>query len=181
MQHLAEAGPGRHRRPAPSVAWAAVVTGAWIAVVLIVPAQNPAPAVRSVALFVHLASLLTGFGAVLLVDWFGLMWACRRRTLADVLRTARGAHVPTWAGFAGLLASGAVLGPEPTGMTAIKLAAVLVIGLNGVFAGGLLRRLTRHGDDAPPAGLLMLSLGSAGLSQAAWWTAVVIGFLNSQG
>lgn len=156
-----------------------VVAVAWIAVVLVAPTQDPAPVVRSAALFVHLASLLTGFGAVLLVDWFGLMWACRRRTLADVLRTARGAHVPTWAGFAGLLASGAVLGPEPTGMTAIKLAAVLVIGLNGVCAGGLLRRLTRHGDD-PPGGLLAASLVSAGLSQAAWWTAVVIGFLNSQ-
>jgi hypothetical protein len=164
----------------PLSARAAPVVAAWVTVVLFAQLNEPSQQVHSIALFVHLASMLTGFGAVLLVDWFGLLWAVRRRTLADVLRTAAGAHVPTWAGFTGLLASGALLAPEPTGMTAIKLLAVLVIGLNGVFAGDLLRRLSTFAGSAPPAGLMARSLLAAAVSQVAWWTAVVIGFLNSQ-
>ncbi len=65
-------------------------------------------------------------------------------------------------------------------MTAVKLAAVLVIGLNGAYAGDLLRRLSAISGSSPPPGLVARSLLAAAVSQAAWWTAVVIGFLNSQ-
>lgn len=153
---------------------------AWAAVVILAPQVQTTETVHAVALFAHLGSLLVGFGAVLLVDWFGLLWLARRRTLADVLRTAQGAHVPTWLGFTGLLVSGALLGPDPTPLTTVKLLAVLAVGLNGVFAGTLLSKLSRYEDRRLPATLLIRASAATTLSQGAWWTAVVIGYLNSQ-
>ncbi|MFC4071436.1 hypothetical protein [Actinoplanes subglobosus] len=128
---------------------------------------------HDIALFVHLSSMVIGFGAVLTVDWFGLLWLTGRRTLADVLRVAQGTHVPIWAGFTGLLASGALLG-LPAGPKAL---AVLVIGVNGVYAGVLLRELSRHAT--PPLTLVVRSGAATLISQIAWWTAVVLGHLNS--
>lgn len=115
-----------------------------------------------------------------MVDWFGLLWLVRRRSLADVLRTAQGAHVPTWLGFTGLLVSGGLLGPDPTPLTTVKLLAVLTVGLNGVFAGMVLSRLSRYEDRHLPTTLLIRASAATTLSQGAWWTAVVIGYLNSQ-
>ena len=153
---------------------------AWIAVVILAPRVQTSPTVHAVALFAHLGSLLVGFGAVLLVDWFGLLWLTRRRSLADVLRTAQGALVPTWLGFTGLLVSGALLGPEGTPLTTVKLLVVLAVGLNGVFAGSLLSKLSRYSDRRLPTMLLIRASAATTLSQCAWWTAVLIGYLNSQ-
>jgi hypothetical protein len=132
----------------------------WLAVVLAAPRQHPSELVHSLALFGHLVSVVLGFGAVLLVDWFGLLWLTGNRTLEDVLRTARGAHVPIWLGFAGLLTTG--------------LFAVLIVGLNGVYSGRLAPEMARR------PGLLARSVVATGLSQLGWWTAVVVGFLNSR-
>lgn len=170
---------GRHRRGS-TLRQAALVVAAWAAVVVVAPQVRLAEPVPSLALFAHLSSLLLGFGAVLLVDWFGLLWLARRRTLADVLRTAKGAHVPTWLGFTGLLVSGALLAPAASPLTSVKLAAVLTVGLNGVLAGALLTRLSRYEDRPLPTGLLVRAGLATTLSQAAWWTAVVIGYLNSR-
>jgi hypothetical protein len=171
--------PGRHRRPSPVRQGTAVVF-AWATVVILAPRMETSPTVHGIALFAHLGSLLVGFGAVLLVDWFGLLWLARRRALTDVLRTAQGAHVPTWLGFTGLLVSGALLGPDPTPLTTVKLLAVLAVGLNGAFAGSLLTRLSRYADRRLPTSLLIRASLATTLSQAAWWTAVVIGYLNSR-
>ncbi|MFI1989944.1 hypothetical protein [Actinoplanes sp. NPDC020271] len=165
---------GRHRRPA-SPAWrAVVVVGCWSAVLVAAPHEPVVGVVHDVALFVHLTSLVVGLGAVLLVDWFGMRWLARRATLSDVLRTAEGAHVPIWAGFTGLLASGLFLGAP----AAPKAIAVLVVGLNGIYAGLLLSRLSRCAE--PPVGLLVRAALAAAISQGAWWTAVVLGYLNSR-
>lgn len=171
--------PGRHRRGS-AVRQAALVIGAWAAVVIAAPQVQTPGAVHTVALFAHLSSLLLGFGAVLLVDWFGLLWLLRRRSLGDVLRTAKGAHVPTWLGFTGLLVSGTLLSPAASPLTSVKLVAVLAVGLNGVFAGRLLARLSRYEDRRLPASLLIRAGLATTLSQGAWWTAVVIGYLNSR-
>jgi hypothetical protein len=142
----------------------------WLAVVLAAPRQHPSELVHSLALFGHLVSVVLGFGAVLLVDWFGLLWLTGNRTLEDVLRTARGAHVPIWLGFAGLLTTGLFLGPP----SALKAFAVLIVGLNGVYSGRLAPEMARR------PGLLARSVVATGLSQLGWWTAVVVGFLNSR-
>lgn len=163
-------------------AWSAAVavTVAWFAAVEIGPRIDVGPVVHRIVLFFHLAALVLGFGAVLTVDWFGLLWILGRRSLTDVVRTARGAHLPIWLGLLGLLASGALLAPRPSvPLTAVKLVAVLLVALNGVYVGTLHHRFAQYGFGALPRALLVRALLSGGLSQAAWWTAVVIGFVNS--
>lgn len=158
------------------------VCAAWAASVWVSGHVVPDPALREVALFVHLAALIAGFGAVLVIDWIGCLWAIGRRTFLDVTRTADAVHGVIWASLVALTASGALLAPD-TGsvLTRIKLALVLVIALNGVHAHVLQPRLSAYEPGGrPPAALLARSAATAGVSQACWWTAMVIGFHNHQ-
>jgi hypothetical protein len=129
------------------------------------------------ALFAHLASLVVGFGSVLVVDWVALRWAFGRRSLIDVVRSADDVTMLIWIGYAGLVASGVLLSPDLTSIaTRIKLGAVLLIGWNGLVATALSRRLHAR----PSRNLMLASATCAGVSQAAWWTATTIGFLNAR-
>ncbi len=137
------------------------------------------PTLIRVALFAHLASLVVGFGAVLAVDWVALLWLLRRRALIDVLHTAGNAHVPIWAGYSGLVASGMLLQPDLANpVTQVKLALVLVIGWNGVLATVLHRRLTRRPHAPLERRLVVTAAGAATVSQLGWWGAMTLGFLN---
>lgn len=132
---------------------------------------------HELALFVHLASLVIGFGAVLTVDWLATLWVLRRRTLTDVLHAAHNVHVPIWAGYAGLVLSGVLLEPELSNpLTQVKLVLVLVIGWNGLLATAL----AHHLRGLPTRALLVVSCVSAGVSQTGWWGAMAIGFVNSR-
>ncbi|OAR26453.1 hypothetical protein A8W25_08150 [Streptomyces sp. ERV7] len=136
---------------------------------------------HTAALFVHLASLILGFGAVLAVDYYGALWLRGRKTLREVLDFTGPLHVPVWLGLGGLLFSGAFLHPDlGSPLTCLKLVLVLVLSLNGVQASALHRRLAAV--DGGPVGpsLLIRSAVTAAVSQGAWWGAVVIGFLNSR-
>lgn len=138
---------------------------------------HPTELTHDVALFGHLACLVVGFGAVLSVDWMALLWTIRRRTLVDVLSTATNVQVPIWAGYAGLVITGLFLEPNvDVFRTQIKLAMVLVIGLNGLFA----MWLHLHLQTRPHRRVLAASVACAFLSQIAWWTATVIGFITSR-
>ncbi len=139
------------------------------------------PGPHQAALFVHLASVLVGFGAVLVVEWCGLLWLLRRATLADALHVA-GLVVPLiWLGVGGLLVSGTLLHPDlGAGWTLLKMAAVAALGVNGVYVGRLRRTLDAAGPEMTQAQQRLLFV-SAGVSQACWWTAVAVGFLSSQG
>ena len=153
--------------------WAATT---WIALHLQADAT-----LHTAALFVHLASLVLGFGAVLAVDYYGVLWLMGRKTLREVLDFTAPLHVPVWVGLGGLLFSGAFLHPDlGSPLTCVKLGLVLVLALNGVQASALHRRLAAvNGGPVRPA-LLIRSAVTAAVSQAAWWGAVTIGFLNSQ-
>jgi hypothetical protein len=133
---------------------------------------------HDVALFAHLASLVAGFGAVLVVDWCGLRWLLRWSPLPDVLRVAGMVEPLIWLGLGGLLVSGVLLRPDLSApLPLLKLAAVVVLGLNGLYAGRLRRRGT-----APDGAVARLPLlACAAVSQLCWWTAVGVGFLSSQG
>lgn len=138
------------------------------------------PVLHDVALFGHLASLVLGFGAVLAVDWVGLLWVLGRRDLSDVLRTAADAHLPIWVGYAGLVATGVLLEPDLDSVaTRAKLVLVLAVGWNGVAATTLRAPLA-----AAPLGrsraLLVRSLVSVAVSQVGWWGAMAVGFLNAR-
>lgn len=180
-----ETGAAPQARPAMPD-WAPVGLAALLTVVLggalwTAGHLRPDPVLHEVALFAHLASLVLGFGAVLAVDWVALLWLLRQRPLADVLRTADNAHLPIWLGYAGLVVSGVLLEPDlASTATRVKLALVMVIGWNGAGAIVLNRRLARVGDQPPDPRLLRVAAGAAALSQAGWWGAMLVGFLNAR-
>src|SRR5215207_1462099 len=96
----------RHRRRVPSQLLAMALVGGWITMMLAVPHVPAADGIRPFALFVHLAALVLGMGAVLSLDWFGLMWMLGRQDLLSLVRAAQVAHTPIWLGLAGLSLSG---------------------------------------------------------------------------
>lgn len=127
-----------------------------------------------------MASLVLGFGAVLAVDWVALLWVLRQRALPDILRTADNADLPIWIGYAGLVATGMLLEPDLTGAaTRVKLVLVLLIRWNGIVAMTLQTPLAAARTSRSRA-LLISSGSSAAVSQACWWGAMVVGFLNGR-
>ena len=162
---------------APYVAAGVLLTGFGAAAVWASGHLATDLALHDAALFLHLACLAIGFGAVLTVDWVALLWLAGRRQLPHVLDQARNVHVPIWAGFGGLGLSGVMLEPDLTSaLTQVKLGLVLVIGWNGLFAMWLHARL----DEDAGRFRLGVSAGSAALSQLGWWGAMAIGFLNAR-
>src|SRR5690606_33307209 len=110
-----------------------LVTGAWAASVGLSTLLAPPPWLHTVALFVHLASLILGLGAVLMVEWYGLLWSTEWRSVRDLRQVDVTATPLIWAGLVGLLASGALLQPNlESPLTMVKLGAVLLVSLNGV-------------------------------------------------
>jgi hypothetical protein len=139
-------------------------------------------ALHTAALFVHLASLVLGFGAVLVADYYALLWLTGRCTLPDTLTAATRLHLLIWTGLAGLVASGVMLHPDlGSTLTRVKLGLVLALTLNGLQAGLLNRRMSGH-PAGSPLGPRLLARGAATalVSQLCWWGAVLIGFLNSR-
>jgi len=69
-------------------------------------------------------------------------------------------------------------------MTDVKLAAVLVLSLNGIMLIPLMRRLARLPADAAftdlSPGQRMHLVSCLVVSQLCWWTAIIIGFINAQ-
>jgi hypothetical protein len=149
---------------------------AWISLHLRVDAT-----LHTAALFLHLASLVLGFGAVLAADYNALLYLTGRCTLQEALSSTARLHTPIWTGLAGLVASGVMLHPNLGSVpTRVKLGLVLVLTVNGLQAGLLNRRLTQQ-HTAPPARRLMVWGASTALvSQICWWGAMLIGFRNSQ-
>lgn len=176
--------PPHQPRPGTTVRWAPIALGVlmclgWAAVIWAVPHLHADPVLHAVARFAHLAALLVGFGAVLTVDWLGLSWLLGRHPLTDMLRLAQNAAMPIWAGLAGLTLSGLLLHPNLASWpTRIKLGLVLVIGLNGLYAHHLAPRLQAVADAVPRA-LMLRAATCAAISQAGWWSATLIGFLNA--
>jgi len=92
---------------------AATATGvfvAWSSAVSLAAHVHPTRAVRDGALFAHLAALV--IGAMIVVDWLGILWVLGRRSLVEVTRTAAAVHALIWAGLATLVISGTLLEPN---------------------------------------------------------------------
>lgn len=143
----------------------------------------PAPVYRA-GVIVHLLSLVLGFGAILLIDWHGLLWAAGRRGIHEVQRVAQAAGPLIWTSVGGLLASGIVLRPDlHAPLVWLKMSAVLIICLNGLAAGGLAHRLaTLSPLQTPPtlpAGLRRRLFVTGVASHLAWWTAIAIGLITN--
>ena len=173
----------QRRRRRRAVAYVGVAAGwaisIWLSTLLAAP-----PWLHTTALFVHLASVIIGLGAVLMVEWYGLLWMTEWRSVRDVRQVDLTLRLPIWAGIVGLLASGALLQPDlESPATLVKLGAVLVLSLNGVaitrWSIHLARFPRRMRFSSLPRKAQFSFMSSAVISQLAWWTAVVIGMLNS--
>ncbi|MEV6769989.1 hypothetical protein AB0N05_15320 [Nocardia sp. NPDC051030] len=162
-------------------AYALLATGALAGAVWIAAHATVTHAVHTGGLFVHLASLMLGFGGVLVADSFALRWLAGRATLGETLRVINRLHAPIWVGLAGLVSSGCVLEPNlSSSMTRTKLTLVLILTLNGIQAWALGRRLHRRGDAPLTARLLAWGAATGLVSQICWWGATAIGFINAQ-
>lgn len=170
----------RHRR---ALAYWAVLLGMllslWIGSTVVPPDW-----VRLPALFGHVASVIVGLGAAVVLEMSGVLWVLRRHSLQDLRRTERTVSPLAWLGIAGLLASGAFLQPDlDQSLTVVKMIAVLIAAMNGVAMTRLTGELARLPDGAgfaaTPVKLRLWCVWSALVSQAAWWTAVLIGVSNT--
>jgi hypothetical protein len=170
----------RHRR---ALGYAAVATGMLTSLWLGTSLQ-PHPDAHLPLLFIHLASVIAGLGATVVLDAKAVLWVGGRADLADVTRMERSVTPLAWIGIAGLLTSGAFLSPD-LGMppTALKMTAVFLAAANGVAVGRLTDELRRLPEGIRfrrlPPRLKWWCAGSASLSQLSWWTAVVLGMVNT--
>ena len=62
-----------------------------------------------IALFVHIVSLIVGFGSVIVVDFFGLLWIFKKKTLKEVTEVAHVTQFLIWLGWGGLVISGPIM------------------------------------------------------------------------
>jgi hypothetical protein len=171
----------RLRRRVPAYRLGLALLGGWLAMVVAAPHVHAGPGVREVALFVHLSSLVLGFGAVLTLDWVGLMWMAGRQDLMTLVRVAQVVHTPVWLGLGGLTLSGVLLEPNISApLTVVKLVAVLAVAINGLGASAVQRRLLALDGSPLPLRLLLAAVAVAAVSQLGWWTATLVGFLNAQ-
>ncbi|MFJ9369703.1 hypothetical protein ACIRRA_35540 [Nocardia sp. NPDC101769] len=172
-------GPDRAAQPA--LRW--VAGGAVFALALAVWGSthvHTGPVVREAALFVHLAALVVGLGAVLVADYLGLLWLAGRVALAEVVAGTRRLHLPIWIGLCGLVISGMFLSPDlAAAATRVKLTLVLVLVCNGVQALALGRRMAAASSGAA-GGLVWRGAVTAVVSQGCWWGAMWIGFITAE-
>ena len=165
--------------------WHLVVTGIWALVLAISPYTEVSGTWHDLALGGHLLGLVVGFGAVLLVDWHGLVWLSGLRTFRDSLRIGEAAHPLVWMGLLLIVATGALLGPDlddPT--TWLKQVAVLALLNNGVAVrrlGARLSLLTPRilGIAELPGNHRTAMITTLAVSQVGWWTAAVVGYLTT--
>ncbi|WP_423184562.1 hypothetical protein [Arthrobacter sp. NyZ413] len=170
------------RRLVAALSVAAVVI--WLLSVTVSTVVHVDSFVFNVSVVLHDLFLVVAFGSIILVDWHGFLWLIGKRQLAETIRLDGAATPLIWAGLAGLLATGAFLGPHLNNpMTELKLAAVLALSLNGIMLIPLMRRLARLSAKAVfmdlTSGQRIHLLSCLVISQVCWWTAIIIGFINA--
>jgi hypothetical protein len=174
-----------HHSSVRTVGFVAALALGWAGVVLLAAHVQAPTTVRHIALFVHLVSVVAGFGAVLAVDLLGVLWLTGRRDLRDVASLAMTLELLIWSGLVGLTISGIFLEPEMAPRTWVKMTLVFVVIVNGCHA----RRLIRFAAHAPaalrPAGAppcyFRQVVVTSAVSQIGWWGALVIGFWTTLG
>lgn len=176
--------PARKGRRFRVVGLGLLCTSAWLAAALVGHAADFGPELHRIGLAVHVLALVLSFGAILVVDWLGFLWLLGKRELHESGRLESAAKPLIWGGLSLLLVSGALIHPDlGNPVTVVKLACVLVLMLNGLSIGPAMHQLlalppqTRFGDVARR--LRTRLLVALAISQACWWTAVMIGLVNS--
>ena len=135
------------------------------------------------ALLFHLLAFGLGFGTMMLVDIVGALWVLGRVKASQLIWLTGVAQKVIWGSIIVLVISGSFLLPEVISVrTRIKLVAVVVLIANGFGLDVVRTRLISLGQDdfwKLPRKFQLRSILAISLSQLAWWTAVIIGFLNS--
>ncbi len=134
--------------------------------------------------FIHLISLVVGFGAVIVVDTFGLLWVLKKIKLETVNQTANITQRLIWLGWLGLVASGTalvVMRGSVSHITMIKIFFVAMLGVNGIFLHLIKKNFDKlvSLETVPLIYKFRIGLTSV-ISQLGWWGAIVIGFLNTK-
>jgi hypothetical protein len=151
-----------------------------IGAILVSTRIHPPHWLHLAALFTHLLTLVVGFGSVLSVDWYGLLFLLRIVPMRTVLAQAHRMNPLIWVGLLGLVVSGALLQPEVNGsLTVLKMCCVLGVATTGVVTVATKRAMIAR-LPLLPRSLLLRGMILAAASQSFWWTAVVIGFLTEQ-
>jgi hypothetical protein len=135
-----------------------------------------------IALFIHLISLIIGFGAVLVVDTFGALMIFKKRSLETVRKVANVTQPLIWLGWTGMVASGIYLilvKGYVDNLTLIKIFFVFGIGVNGFFLHKIKKYLqtVQTVEDISPIFAFRIFVTSA-ISQVGWWGALIIGFAH---
>jgi hypothetical protein len=138
-------------------------------------------------LFIHLISLVVGFGAVIVIDSFGLLWLLKwwGVDLNAVRRTAAITQRLIWLGFTGLVISGTAMLiyiGRITDEMWLKLFLVALVGLNGIFLHTIKKGLDSLGEnitEVPAKYYFRIGLAST-ISQVGWWGATIIGFFHHE-
>ena len=133
-------------------------------------------------LFIHLSGLILGFGSVLVTDLYGLLWIRHRTRFPQVVRVSGVTEKFIWAGWGLMVAAGIpllILKGVIDNLLIVKLFFVALIGLNGIPLHLLQKKVRGYeeGDDVPTLNLFRLAFALF-VSQLAWWSAVLIGFLH---
>lgn len=133
-------------------------------------------------LFIHIVSLITAFGAVIAIDFAGLMWMIKKISLKNVTTIANTTQKLIWIGWVGLVFSGSFLilfKGYIDELTVIKVFFVLMVGLNGIFLHFIKKSTEALGDvnELPPYIMYRMTLAST-ISQLGWWGALTIGFVH---
>lgn len=135
-----------------------------------------------ILLFLHLSGLILGFGSVLVTDLYGLLWIRNRARFSQVVRVSGVTEWFIWAGWGLMVAAGIpllILKGVVDNLLIVKLFFVALIGLNGIPLHLLHRRVRGYeeGHNVPTLILFRLTLALF-VSQLAWWSALLIGFLH---
>ncbi|MEI7818671.1 MAG: hypothetical protein WCI47_00985 [bacterium] len=136
----------------------------------------------NVILFIHLVGFGLGLGAVIFIDLVGLLWVFGKTTVSKVSWLSGIAQKIIWTAVIIQVISGGIL-LEPVNVTSgtkIKLFAVVVLAVNGLFLDRIRHQLIAYEQDdfwKLPRKFQVISVGSISLSQLCWWTATIIGFI----
>lgn len=135
-------------------------------------------------LFIHLISLIVGFGSVIVIDTFGLLWLIKKVKLTFVNKVAGVTQPLIWIGWTGLVLTGIpliLLKESISGLSVIKIFLVLMVGLNGIFLHFIKKSMDGITDDSILPNILKFRITLATfISQIGWWGAIIIGFLNNK-
>jgi hypothetical protein len=135
-----------------------------------------------IALFVHLVGLILGFGAMLVVDVFGMLMIFHKRSLETVKKVANVTQVIIWTGWLGLVVSGTnliILKGHIDSLTKIKIFFVLMVGINGLFLHKIKKYLEKiHTSQEISLVYRFRIFLTSVISQTGWWGALLIGFVH---